>query len=58
MGVDEKLQYSLGLSTSLGSESSNPPLEPENAEHLHQIITEGIEENMRNTTDDVRPIAP
>jgi len=52
-----KVFFSFRAEPSLKSESGAPPLEPENAEHLHQIITERIEKNMRGMGHDVRPSA-
>jgi len=52
-----KVIFSFKDEPSLYSEAGTPALEPQNIEHLHQIIREGIEKNMPNTADDERPSA-
>jgi len=49
-----KVKFSFKDEPSLSSESGNPPLQPRNVEHLHQIIMERIEENIRGRADDAR----
>lgn len=52
-----KVIFSFKDEPSLSSEASTPLLEPGNIEHLHQIITEGIEKNMQGMADDAHPPA-
>jgi HEAT repeat protein len=52
-----KVIFSFKDEPSLKTEANTPPLEPRNIAHLHQIITEGIEEKMQGIADDARPSA-
>ena len=52
-----KVIFSFKDEPSLRSEANTPALEPRDTVHLHQIITEGIEGNMRGVEDDMRPSA-
>ena len=49
-----KVIFSFKDEPSMRSEGNNPPLKPLNTEHLHQIITERIAENMGSMADDAR----
>lgn len=50
-----KVSLSFRAEPSFNSESGAPPLEPESVGHLHQIVAEGMEANLRGMADDVRP---
>ncbi len=52
-----KVIFSFKDEPSLRSEAHTSPLEPQNIEHLRQIIMEGVEDKMRGMADDARPHA-